>query len=219
MVKPFVLLMLLVAAALAQDEPEVYQTFTGRLVVVVEDFEKASAEAKRALPPERGMLETIETSRTSDDLDEIYLKYRVRADYIEELLAALTSLGEVIVEDTGLTDVTRRVNSLRDEVETRTERVRELEAAAGRSGLPMEERIRLQRELTRESSELERASGALARLLTDTETYPVELTLVEGSLDSLTVFERVLFTIVLPGLALLVAAFFLGRLAGKRGGG
>ncbi|OGD75173.1 MAG: hypothetical protein A2Y64_02525 [Candidatus Coatesbacteria bacterium RBG_13_66_14] len=197
----------------------IYQTFSGRLVVAVDDFEKASAEAKAALPTDRGTLLNIEESRTKDDLDEIFLEYVVRADYADELLASLTALGDVIVEETGLTDVTKRVGELREEVDRRTARVAELEERADRPGMTMDDRIAVQRDLSREKSELERASGTLAKLVTDTRMYPLEVTLVEGHVDRMTEIEEALFTIVLPGLALLVAAFFLGRLVGKRGRG
>jgi hypothetical protein len=217
-----VLILLGAGLALAQEPPpegEIYQTFSGRLVVAVDDFERASAEAKSALPPDRGTLLNIEENRTEDDLDEIHLEYVVRADYADELLADLTALGDVIVEQTGLTDVTKRVGELREEVESRTGKVAELEERADRPGMSIDERIAVQRDLSRERGELERASGTLARLLDDTRAYPLDVTLVEGSVDRMTEVERALFTIVLPGLALLVAAFFLGRLVGKRGGG
>ncbi|HUT98922.1 MAG TPA: DUF4349 domain-containing protein [bacterium] len=219
-----VLTVLCAGLGLAQEpatkgEPEIYQTFSGRLVVMVDDFAKTSAEAKAALPSDRGTLLNIEESRTKDDLDEIYLEYVVRADYADELLAKLTALGEVIVEETGLTDVTKRVGELREEVDRRTARVAELEERADRTGMTMDDRIAVQRDLSRESSELERASGALTKLLNDAEMYPLEVTLVEGYVDRMTEIEQALFTIVLPGVALLIAAFFLGRLVGKRGGG
>jgi len=198
---------------------KIYQTFSGRLVVTVDDFEKASGEARAALPSDRGTLLNIESRRTQDDLDELYLEYVVRADYADELLARLTALGEVIVEETGLTDVTKRVGELREEVDRRTARVGELEKEADQTGLTMDDRIAVQRDLSREKSELERASGTLAKLLDDTQMYPLEVTLVEGQVDRMTEVEQALFTIVLPGLALLIAAFFLGRLVGKRGGG
>jgi hypothetical protein len=210
---------LLALAAHAQEPPEVYRTFTGRLVVKVDDFEGAAERAKSALPADRGTLLNIETSRTTEDLDEMHLEYVVRADYAEELLDSLTALGEVLVEDSDLTDVTERVQGLREEVDALTARVGELQERADRPGLPMDDRIAVQRELSRERSELERASSTLSKLLADTETFPVEVTLVEGHIDRLTAVERVLFTIVLPGVALLVAAFFLGRLVGRRGGG
>jgi hypothetical protein len=216
------LMALLAGTLLAQEPPpegEVYQTFSGRLVLTVDDFAKSSAEARAALPPDRGTLLNIEENRTEDDLDEVHLEYVVRADYADELLATLTALGDVIVERTGLTDVTKRVGELREEVESRTARVAELQERADRPGLTMDDRIAVQRELSREKSELERSSGTLARLLGDTEMYPLEVTLVEGYVDRMSEIERALFTIVLPGLALLVAAFFLGRLVGKRGGG
>jgi|GEM_PF-2918767 len=229
-----VLIVLAAGLGLAQDQapegteetrdlnplPEdIYQTFFGRLVVTVDDFETASAEAKAALPTDRGTLLNIEEDRTKDDLDEIHLEYVVRADYADELLARLTALGEVIVEETGLTDVTKRVGELREEVDRRTARVEELEERADKPGMTMDERIAVQRDLSRESSELERASGTLAKLLDDTEMYPLDVTLVEGYVDQMTEVEQALFTIVLPGLALLIAAFFLGRIVGKRGGG
>jgi len=219
-----VLMVLAAGMGLAQnpapeDKPETYQTFSGRLVVTVDDFEKSSAEARTALPPDRGTLLNIEESRTADDLDEIHLEYVVRADYADELLARLTALGEVLVEETGLTDVTKRVGELREEVESRTARVAELEEQADKPGMTMDERIAVQRDLSREKSELERASGTLARLLDDTRAYPLDVTLVEGYVDRMSEVEEALFTIVLPGLALLIAAFFLGRLVGKRGGG
>ncbi len=219
-----VLMVLAAGMGLAQnpapeDKPETYQTFSGRLVVTVDDFEKSSAEARTALPSDRGTLLNIEESRTADDLDEIHLEYVVRADYADELLARLTALGEVLVEETGLTDVTKRVGELREEVESRTARVAELEEQADKPGMTMDERIAVQRDLSREKSELERASGTLARLLDDTRAYPLDVTLVEGYVDRMSEVEEALFTIVLPGLALLIAAFFLGRLVGKRGGG
>jgi hypothetical protein len=219
-----VLIVLAAGLCLAQNQApegtgEIYQTFSGRLVVTVDDFEKTSAEARAALPSDRGTLLNIEESRTKDNLDEIHLEYVVRADYADELLARLTALGEVLVEETGLTDVTKRVGELREEVDRRTARVAELEERADRPGMTMDERIAVQRDLSRESSELERASGTLAKLLEDTRMYPLDVTLVEGYVDRMSEVEEALFTIVLPGLALLIAAFFLGRLVGKRGGG
>ncbi len=214
-----VLLVLLVAAAYPQETEEVYQTFSCRLVIKVDDFEAASEKAKTVLSTDRGTLMNIFSSRTDDDLDEIFLEYAVQAAFAEELIGTLTSLGEVIVEDSGLTNVTKRIEELREDVERLTERVAELEERADSPGMSIEVRIAVQRDLSREKSELERASNTLAKLLNDTAIYPVEVTLVEGYIDDLTAIEHVLFIIVLPGIALLVAAFFLGRLVGRRRGG
>ena len=214
-----VLLVRLASAAYTQETEEVYQTFSCRLVIKVDDFEAASERAKTALPIARGTLMNIFSSRTEDDLDEIFLEYAVQAGFAEELIGALTSLGEVIVEGSSLTDVTKRIEKLREDVDRLTEGVRELEEQADRPGLSIDERITIQRNLSRENGELERANNTLARLLNDTAIHPVEVTLVEGHIDDLTAIEHVLFIIVLPGIALLVAAFFLGRLVGGRRGG
>ncbi len=212
------LLMLLLPLSLGarEDTRAEHRRFDARLVIVVEDFEAASERAKTLLDPADGYLQNVETHRDEDKPDELYLEYSIAAPKIDEYLDKILALGEVLVEDSQGSVITETIVMLQERVSGLEANVEKLRELANASGLSTELRIERQRELARAEREFSREQEKLLRLLDSTRQYTVELTLVESIEGEIVLLERILFTFVLPGLALLAAAFLLGRLLGKR---
>jgi hypothetical protein len=212
------LLMLLQPLSLGAQEnsAEEYRRFDARLVIVVENFEAASEKAKTLLDPADGYLQNVETHRDEDKPDELYLEYSIASAKIDEYLDKILALGEVLVEDSQGSVITETITMLEERASGLEADVEELRKLADASGLSTELRIERQRELARAEREFTREQEKLLRLLDSTRQYAVELTIVESTEGEIVLLERILFTFVLPGLALLAAAFLLGRLLGKR---
>lgn len=212
------LLMLLLSLSLVAQESSVeeYRRLDARLVIVVEDFEAASERAKTLLDPADGYLQNVETHRDEDDPDELYLEYSIAAEKVDDYLDKILALGEVLVEDSQGSVITETIVMLEERVSGLEADVEALRELANASGLSTDIRIERQRELARAEREFTREQEKLLRLLDSTRQYTIELTLVESTEGEIVLLERILFTFVLPGLALLAAAFLLGRLLGKR---
>jgi len=211
------LVLLLPLSVVAQESStEEYRRFEARLVIVVEEFESAGERAKTLLNPADGYLQNVETQRSEDKPDELYLEYSIAATRIDEYLTKILALGEVLVEDSLSSVITETIVMLQERVSGLEADLEDLRKLADASGLSTELRIERQRELVRAEREFSREQEKLLKLLDSTRQYTVELTLVESTEGEIVLLERVLFTFVLPGLGLLAAAFFLGRLLGKR---
>ncbi|MCD4733453.1 DUF4349 domain-containing protein [bacterium] len=212
------LLVLLLPLSLGAQESstEEYRRFEANLVIVVEEFESAGERAKTLLDPADGYLQNVETHRDEDKPDELYLEYSIAAAKIDGYLDKILALGEVLVEDSQGSVITETIVMLEERVNGLEADLEELRELADASGLSTDIRIERQRELARAEREFTREQEKLLKLLDSTRQYTVELTLVESIEGEIVLLERILFTFVLPGLALLVAAFFLGRLLGRQ---